>query len=148
MSTSLKTAVKSAPKADLIALLLSFMDMVRGHLTAELPDSCSFMHVKALDFIVKSKEPSMSEIAGFLKITSPGATLVVDKLVENLELERHADPDDRRIVRLGITAKGKKTLESGMKIVKKQVAVSISSLNKSEQKELGSIMNKIIKSKN
>ena len=146
MTTSPKKPLKSSSESDLIGLLLSFMDTIRGDLTAELPDSCSFMHVKALDFIAGTPEPSMGDVAGFLKITSPGATMVVDKLVENAEIGRHADPNDRRVVRLGITTKGKATLEAGMKIIERKIAKRISSLSKTEEKQLAAIMKKLIRS--
>lgn len=135
----------STPEADAISSLLSLMDAIRSDVQAELPDSCSFMHVKALDFVERTSQPSMRDIAGSLKITSPGATMVVDKLVENGELDRHADSDDRRIVRLGITAKGKKTLASGMKIVTRKIGSRVSALTKAEQKQLAALLSKLIK---
>lgn len=137
--------MSSTPEADAIGSLLSLMDAVRSDVQSELPDSCSFMHVKALDFIDRAGQPSMRDIAGTLKITSPGATMVVDKLVENGELDRHADPDDRRIVRLGITGKGKKTLASGMKIVTRKIGSRVSALNKAEQKQLATLLTKLIR---
>lgn len=125
-------------------LLLSVMDAIRGDVQAKLPESCSFMHIKALDFIAKSKAPSMSDIAEHLKITSPGATMVVDKLVENHELDRRADALDRRVVRLEMTRKGKVSLEAGMKAINKSLGSRLDSLNKQEQKELAGLLIKLI----
>lgn len=126
-------------------LLLQFMDAIRGDIQAELTDSCSFMHIKALDFISHAKSPSMRDVAEFLKITSPGATMVVDKLVENGELDRLPDQEDRRVIRLAITTMGKETLDGGMKIVRKLLTKRIESLSKVDQKNLGSILRKLIK---
>lgn len=134
----------SAAPDNVTGLLLAVMDAIRGDAQRELPESCSFMHVKALDFIARSKGPSMRDIAEHLKITSPGATMVVDKLVEGKELDRRADPDDRRIVRLDITAKGKATLELGMKSIRKSLAARLAVLDKQEQKEFGALLKKLI----
>lgn len=134
----------AAHAEDVTGLLLSVMDAIRGDAQRELPESCSLMHVKALDFIANSKSPSMSDIAEYLKITSPGATMVVDKLVENKELDRRADPDDRRVIRMDITTKGKATLEAGMKAIGKSLDLRLAVLNKQEQRELAGLLKKLV----
>ncbi len=131
--------------SDTTGLILSFMDSIRREMQSELPEACSFMHVKALDFISREKSPSMRDIAEFLRITSPGATMIVDKLVENGELDRKADPADRRVVRLVVTTKGRVTLETGMKVIKKLIAKRLSSLSRIEQIRFASILEKLIK---
>ncbi len=128
---------------DLVGTLLAFMDAVRTTAQNALPESCSLMHVKTLDFISRTKEPSMSAVAEFLKITSPGATMVVDKLVENGELAREADTADRRVVRLSVTAKGHKALERGREIITGGLNERLAKLSKAEQKEFRQLLQKI-----
>ena len=86
----------------------------------------------------------MRDVAACLKITSPGTTLVVDRLVENKELDRQTDKEDRRIVRLGITAKGQATLERGMKVVRAKISARMNVLNQTQKKELETILAKLI----
>lgn len=136
--------MSSLPNNDITALLLSFMDAIRGNIQSRLSESSSLMHIKALDFIARAKEPSMRDVAEFLMITSPGATMVVDKLVANEEIDRRADADDRRIVRLVITARGRETLDTGMNIVKEYISQRLSVLNKTEQKQFSLLLKKII----
>ena len=142
--TASTSSASATHPVDNISLLLLLMDAMRGDVQAKLPDSCSFMHIKALNFIALQKDPSMKDLADFLKITSPGATLVIDKLVENKDLDRISDNEDRRIVRLAITAKGKIALSAGMKIIKERIESRITTLSKDEQKQLAIILQKLI----
>jgi DNA-binding MarR family transcriptional regulator len=129
---------------DSTTLVLTFIDVIRKDVQDKLPESCSFMHVKALDFIGKAIEPSMRDVASHLNITSPGATMIIDKLVELGEIDRHDDKDDRRVVRLKITSKGINTLESGLKVIKEKIRNRMKVLTIAENKSLGNILNKII----
>jgi MarR family transcriptional regulator, organic hydroperoxide resistance regulator len=49
----------------------------------------------------------MSELARELDISEPASTALADRLVRGGLAERHADPDDRRIVRLELSPKGR-----------------------------------------
>ena len=128
---------------DLAGTLLSFMDTIRTAAQAALPEACSLMQVKTLDFISRSREPSMSAVAEFLKITSPGATMVVDKLVENGELLRETDPRDRRVIRLSVTPKGHKALERSHEIIATLLNERLSKLSKTEQKDFRQLLQKV-----
>src|SRR5438128_7426583 len=48
----------------------------------------------------------MSELARELDISEPASTALADRLVRGGLVERHADPDDRRIVRLELSPAG------------------------------------------
>ena len=130
--------------SDVASILLAFLDSIRSDMQALLLETCSFMHVKALDIIARAREPSMKEVADDLKITSPGATMVVDKLVENGEIERVSDPDDRRIVRLKITARGRSTLKTGMKVIRQRIGERMRSLTREELDHLTELLKKLI----
>lgn len=130
---------------DIAGLVMSFHDVIRKDVQSELPESCSVVHIKVLEYIAREKSPSMTDIADHLRITSPGATMIADKLIELKELDRKADPTDRRIVRLVITEKGRQVLEHGMKCMKKLISVRLASLSKTEQKQFAEILTKLIK---
>jgi len=135
------------PKAaslDISESVLALMDSLRSDLQGSLPHTCSFMHVKTLGIVDRLSEPSMSQVADELKITSPGATMVVDRLVESGELERMSDPSDRRVIRLKITDSGKKVLKEGVHVVRACIDKRLSKLSKAEQSKLSALLNKII----
>ncbi len=50
---------------------------------------------------------TMGELAEEMNITLSSATALVDRLVKNRWVERREDPEDRRIVRLVITERGR-----------------------------------------
>jgi DNA-binding MarR family transcriptional regulator len=49
----------------------------------------------------------MSELARELDVSEPASTALADRLVRAGLVERHADPDDRRIVRLELSRAGR-----------------------------------------
>lgn len=58
---------------------------------------------------VKDDDPGsmVSEISGKLNVTSPTVTQHINSLEAQELVERHADPTDRRVVRIQLTDKGK-----------------------------------------
>ena len=54
----------------------------------------------------------MSELAEQVLISRPTTTRVVDRLVERRWIDRHKDPTDRRVVRVGLTVVGDEVLRS------------------------------------
>jgi DNA-binding MarR family transcriptional regulator len=79
---------------------------------AEMP---SYLHIETLRFIQESKDPSMSDIAGYLRVTRPTATSLINAFVIDGMLDRVDDAEDRRIVRLQLSNKGVVALEEAMK---------------------------------
>ncbi len=68
---------------------------------------------KRLLYILDLNGPQrMSEIARLSGVTLPAATAVVDRLVEAGLVERHSEPNDRRVVRIALTEKGRKMIAS------------------------------------
>ena len=123
--------------------LLSFMNVLKNDVQAHLPYTCTFMHIKTLGFIVDKKEPSMKDLAEELKVSSPAATMMIDRLVENKDIDRINDPLDRRVVRLKITKKGEEVFAKGTKIIKERLATMLSNLTKDELSKFSTILEKI-----
>ncbi|WP_281942334.1 MULTISPECIES: MarR family winged helix-turn-helix transcriptional regulator [Paenibacillus] len=62
---------------------------------------------------VKDDRPGLmvSEISGKLNVTSPTVTQHINSLEAQELVERHADPADRRVVRIQLSDKGKKYIQ-------------------------------------
>ena len=62
---------------------------------------------------VKDDSPGLmvSEISGKLNVTSPTVTQHINSLEAQELVERHADPADRRVVRIQLSDKGKKYIQ-------------------------------------
>ena len=73
---------------------------------AELP----IAQVRCLHIITRHEGQKMQELADKLDVQLPAMSQIVDRLVKRGMVERHADPSDRRVVRLGLTEAARKTL--------------------------------------
>jgi len=107
------------------------------------PNGVSWLHFEALRYIADTGKPTMRDLASYFSITPPAATLLVDGLVASGMLRRVVDPKDRRAVRIGLTPKGMRTIEQGIRERKKKIAEVFSVLNKKEHDELARILTKI-----
>jgi DNA-binding MarR family transcriptional regulator len=65
---------------------------------------------------------SVSEISNLLQITPAGVTHLINPLEAKGFVRRLADPSDRRIVRVGLTARGTETGDTMLAIIQEQVA--------------------------
>ena len=63
-----------------------------------------------LHTLVERKECKMADIAKFLFVTTPAATGIVDRMVKSGLLMRVPDIEDRRVIHIKATAKGRKII--------------------------------------
>ncbi len=129
---------------DLISIMFTVGRLMRA---AEgfIANDCSLFHIKVLEFIAEKKNPTMKELAEYFVVTPPSATSLIELLVKTRLLRREADKNDRRTVRISVTAKGKKTLHEGLARSKLLIKKFFSGLTKQEIAEMESIMKKVIK---
>jgi len=59
-----------------------------------------------LEFLSREGESRMTELANFMNVTTPAMTGIVDRLVRDSYVARIFDPDDRRIIKVKLTAGG------------------------------------------
>ncbi|MEI8343780.1 MAG: MarR family transcriptional regulator [Candidatus Moraniibacteriota bacterium] len=104
--------------------------------------NCSPLHLIALG-IVQNKKPLMKELADYLGITPPSATSLVGKLAKDELVYRQVEKDDRRIVRILISKKGKKYLETHKKLMAEKMRTNLSRLSMGEQQQFEKILKKI-----
>lgn len=64
-----------------------------------------------LDMLDKNDELNMSDLAKSLNVTTAAMTGVVDRLVRDGHVIRISDPDDRRVIKIGLTVKGNKCVK-------------------------------------
>lgn len=128
----------------LISAIFSTSRLIREHTeNREGLDPFSFFQLETLRYVAEKNNPSMKNIADYLCITPPSATSLINRLVKAKQIERTKDKCDRRLVRLVITPKGEKTLESGFKKIVKQMRKVLSCLSKKERVDLIAILQKL-----
>jgi len=135
-------------KNNLISLIFTATRLIRERTAGHgKVDPFSMAQFKVLALISEKGSPTMKEVADLLYITSPSATAIINRLVETRELERIYDKKDRRIVRLRLTEKGKKSFVERREVVTARMSKVIESLNEKEKGDLANILTKIINTK-
>jgi DNA-binding MarR family transcriptional regulator len=79
--------------------------------------------------LLKEDELPMSEIGKHLCISKPHMTALIDKLIEEKKVERLPDKEDRRVIKIGITKKGKDYLAECKKAAREIIKKNIKNLN-------------------
>lgn len=87
--------------------------------------------------------PTMGELSQALAVPLPTATRIVDWFVDNGYVQRLSDVNDRRIVRVAHTDKGRRLHEAIASLMAQSVQEIVSCLTDKEQATLLALMRKI-----
>lgn len=88
---------------------VAFVDEMRAALAERGFDNLhgSFGYVARF---LAARDRTLRELADALQMTSPGALKIIQDMEDHGYLQRAGDPDDRRVVRLGLTVRGRAAL--------------------------------------
>lgn len=103
----------------------------------------SMLQIQTLIYIHKHENTSMSGIAEYFRTELPSATSLITKLCDQKLVERFDDPQDRRLVRISLSAEGKTLLERAQRERKIKIEKMLSYLSVSEKSELLNILHTI-----
>lgn len=103
----------------------------------------SITEVHTIEAIGMYTERTMSEVAQKLKITVSTLTTAVNKLINKGYVERKRIEEDRRVVLVKLTKKGKLAYRIHEKFHREMVNTAIDGLNFKEEEILVSSLNKI-----
>jgi len=78
-------------------------------------------------------------------VTVSNLTGIVDRLEEKGLVARERDVHDRRVIRVRLTEKGSKLYKNTIPLFEKSISQFFSPLDKSQQKELSSLLRKLIR---
>jgi len=90
--------------------------------------------------------PTMGELSTELGIPLSSATRIVDELVGANFIERIPDENDRRVVRVQMTATGREIYQTAMEFNKQRVVHMLSKFTDEEQNQLLHLMTKLFDS--
>jgi len=105
--------------------------------------SPSYIQLQALSFISRQEKPIIKNLAEYLKITAPSATFLINNLIKLELVNRLHNTQDKRMVHLVISKKGKKELEKSFLKSKKHLYKKLSLLSARERKSFILILKKI-----
>lgn len=81
---------------------------IRANLPQGQADPNAWMRCETLRFIQEKEQPTMQEIAKHLRITAPSATSLMRKLSSLGWIERAPTRTDKRVVRITLSAAGRR----------------------------------------
>jgi len=93
----------------------------------------SYYHV--LGVLIKRGELPMSEIGRRVHISKSNMTSLIDKLVEEGLVERLPDKEDRRVINISITGKGKGSLWNWRKCSNEEIKKNLSVLSEEDMEK-------------
>jgi DNA-binding MarR family transcriptional regulator len=103
----------------------------------------SITEVHTIEVIGLYNERTMSEVAQKLKITVSTLTTAINKLIKKGYVERKRIEEDRRVVLVKLTRKGKLAYRLHQRFHKRMINNAIEGLNLEEEKILLSSLNKL-----
>jgi len=98
-------------------------------------DIC-FPEICVLGQLSSNQEPTMSELGRSISMDLSTLTRTVDKLVEKHFVVRKPDPEDRRVVRVAITAGGRRIVSRFHEQRKKKIESILRQMTSQERRDL------------
>lgn len=99
-----------------------------------------------ISLIAKMGSPKMSDLARRGHVTLGTMTVMINKLVKKGYVRRNRDTNDRRVVRVGLTGRGKRADTVHMDFHKNLIDRVLTSLTDSEQRQLVRLVQKVVAS--
>lgn len=109
------------------------------------PLQCSLSHLEIMHYITEHTNPTMKDIAGYLRITPPSVTTLIDSMVENKLVKRVTIAGDRRSVRVVLTPKAKKLSVTLQKKKKNMLTLLLKKLTIEQKQQLSAIISTLVK---
>ena len=88
-----------------------------------------------LNILTRESELSMTDLAGYINVSTAAMTGIVDRLVRDGYVVRGSVDGDRRIVKVSSTPKGNKAAKSALEHQRKMVEKLFSVLSEEEREE-------------
>src|ERR1700733_5679121 len=122
---------------DTIPLVMQFM---RRQMRRASKQKLSIPQLRTLYFISIHDRPSLSDAADFIGLSLPAMSRLVDALVRKELVSRTACQDDRRHVRLGITAKGAAALDVAWKGTHARLSEEVEAMSQEQRITISAAM--------
>jgi DNA-binding MarR family transcriptional regulator len=131
----------------LFATMGQIMKLVESQSAAIHDDKrATIMQFSALKFIKLHPNSTVSELAAQLQVSKSSATQLIERLESARLLQRHFDTQDRRIVRLLITAAGEEKFQELKKIFFAKLTGVFAHIPETDLQELVRIQTDLVES--
>lgn len=103
--------MQKPPFRELGSLFFTARQIIRDKVPAKgKPDPNEWLRLETLRYISQERNPTMHDIAKYLHITAPSTTSLTKNLEKLEMISRKHSNIDKRIVRIRLTPKGRRTL--------------------------------------
>lgn len=106
---------------------------------------CSLSHLEVMHYIADRHNPTMKDIAGYLRITPPSVTTIVDAMVDAGLAKRDTATGDRRSIRVVLTPKAAKLHATLQKKKSHMLTVLLKKLSDEQKQQLSDIIRTLVK---
>jgi DNA-binding MarR family transcriptional regulator len=136
--------VKGMEREKLVENFLVFFPLIYKKLMKDMQVSqISHQKFGLLNLINSNDCSTMSYLSKKIMISKPNLTVMADKLIEENLIERTYDPNDRRVIILKITERGKTVIEKHKIKIKEVLLKKFDLLNDDEVKRLNELVNEM-----
>lgn len=104
--------MKDKALSELTSLFFTTRQIIRQQLPSDGPDPNTWLRFETLRFISEAKDPTMHDVAHYLRVKAPSATSLVAHLVRSGLIARKGEASDKRIVRISLTPRGKREVKN------------------------------------
>jgi DNA-binding MarR family transcriptional regulator len=129
------------------AALKKNMDVISSYfqslMTASSSEELSLQELKVIDFIGQRESPIMREVSEYMQVAVSTMTGIIDKLENKGLVKRERNNEDRRIIQVVLTNKGRKLVESYVENYMELSRRMLLALNDSEQAQYLDLTRKI-----
>ena len=126
-------------------LLFEFQKKIFRSIRDEIKNlSCSIPQGELIKHLSEVESMSLSEVATFLNITKPSASVMIDGMETRKLIQRDTPQNDRRSTIITLTAQSKTLVRTIAQKKKKAIAVLMKKMSKKEQSELSHLLTKLI----
>lgn len=131
---------------DIILNLISTANLLdkKGSMYAKQAGIDSLQQYKVLALLSLEDNLTMGDIRESTFVTKQAVTGIIERMKENSLIQTSRDQDDRRVVRIQMTDKGKKALKATQQYRIPGNREAFSVLNEDEIKQLTLILNKLV----
>jgi len=124
--------------SELASLFFSTKQIMKKQMpTNAHSDPNSWLRFETMKFIDVSGEPTMRDIAEYLRIKAPSATSLIAHLASLGLIVRKVEKDDKRIVRIALSPKGAKEVDA---YTKRSIVTMRKTFSKLDAKEIQTLV--------
>ena len=131
--------------AELALLIMNAGRLLHQRLHENGSGSVSLLHFKIMSFVGERGPTAMKDVAVFLGVTAPSATVLIDRLAKSGELVRVKGTGDRRSVSVKLTPLGRRIVARDRKALVRRMSSLLSCISADEANQLSAILKNLLK---